>query len=140
MQRPEIDQRRFLMCTALKHNTRSLQQLCLPLRNLIGLNVKLLRQLCDRLVALDSCQRDLRFEYPSMIPAWSSWHDCLLISLPITWLMSGFESTYTAVRFFGATSSYLLARPARAVGVVAVVANGCVREDTRKYQARSYPQ
>ena len=37
-------------------------------------------------------------------PARSFWHDCLLIVLPLTWLKSGWKPTYSAVRFFGATS------------------------------------
>ncbi len=47
------------MHSALKHNTRSLQQLRLSLRNLIGVHIKLLGRLGERLVALDSRQRDL---------------------------------------------------------------------------------
>ena len=68
------------------------------------MDIKLLGQLSDRFVALDSRQRDFLFEYRRVIPARSSGHDCLLILLPITWLISGFESTYTAVRFSRATS------------------------------------
>ncbi len=70
----------------------------------IGVNIELLRQLRDCLVAFDRRQRDFRFEYRGVIPAGSSRHDCLLILVPTTWLISGLKSTYTAVRFSGTTS------------------------------------
>jgi len=48
-----VDRRRLLLPAALEHNACSLQQLVLPLRDLLRLNIELLRQLGDRIVALD---------------------------------------------------------------------------------------
>ena len=70
------------MPAGLEHNAGSIQQLCLPLCDLISVHIELLCQLRDCLVAFD----------------------CLLILSPITWLISGLESTYNAVRFLGSTS------------------------------------
>jgi hypothetical protein len=104
MQRLEVDRRQFPIHSATEHNTRSFLQLRLPLRDLVGMHIELLRQLGDRSVALDRRQRDFRLEYRRVIPAGSSWHNGRLIASPITWLISGSESTYNAVRFSGATS------------------------------------
>jgi hypothetical protein len=54
---------------AVEHNARSVQQLCLPLRNLIRMDIKMLRQLRNGLLSLDGRQRDFRFEYRCVIPA-----------------------------------------------------------------------
>ena len=45
--------RRLLVPAALEYNTRFFQKLSLLLCDLVGVNVELLRQLRDRLVALD---------------------------------------------------------------------------------------
>ena len=65
MQRLNID-RRFLGSAAVERLCRSLKQLILPLRDLIRVNVELLRELRNGSVALDRRQRDFRFEYRSV--------------------------------------------------------------------------
>jgi hypothetical protein len=56
---------------------RPLQQLRPSLRDLVGMNVKLsncLRQLGQRLVALQGRQRHLRFERPRVVPSLPACH------------------------------------------------------------------
>ncbi len=50
------------------------QKLRAPLRDLVGVNVELLRQLGQRPLALDGRQRHLRLEGRAVVPARSSGH------------------------------------------------------------------
>src|SRR5919107_3035551 len=50
------------------------EQLRLPLGDLVGVNVELLCQLGQRLVASDGGQSHLRLEGRCVVPAWSSCH------------------------------------------------------------------
>jgi translation initiation factor IF-2 len=59
-----------------EHADRSVEQLGLPLRDLVGVNVELLRQLSQCSIALDGSKRHLRLEGRCVVPARSSAH-CL---------------------------------------------------------------
>src|SRR3954466_8538795 len=76
MQRLHVDGWRGRVRSRLRteHPGRPLQELSLPGRDLVGMNVKLLRQLSQRLLALHGSQGHLRFESRRVIPAWSSAH------------------------------------------------------------------
>jgi hypothetical protein len=50
----------------------------LPLLDLVLMNIKFLRQLDQRLLALDRGNRRFRLECRPMVPAWSSSHGLLL--------------------------------------------------------------
>src|SRR4051812_10171941 len=50
------------------------EKLRLPLGDLVGMNVELLRQLGQRLLALDGGQSHLRLESRCVVPTWSSGH------------------------------------------------------------------
>jgi hypothetical protein len=50
------------------------EKLRFPLRDLVGMNVELLRQLGQRLFALDGSQSHLRLESRCVVPARSSGH------------------------------------------------------------------
>src|SRR3954447_11469400 len=57
-----------------EHPGSPLQELSLPGRDLVGMNVKLLRQLSQRLLAPYGSQGHLRFESRRVVPAWLSAH------------------------------------------------------------------
>src|SRR3954447_25513986 len=57
-----------------EHPGRPLQELSLPGRDLVGMNVKLLRQFGQRLLTPYGSQGHLRFESRRGVPAWSSTH------------------------------------------------------------------
>src|SRR4051812_21651066 len=57
-----------------EHPGSPLQELSLPSRNLVGMNIELLRQLSQRLLTLHGGQSHLRFESRRVVPAWSSAH------------------------------------------------------------------
>ena len=61
-----------------KHPGRALQQLIAPLLDLVRMNVEILRQLDQRLLALDRGHRHFRLECRTVIPAPSSRHGHLL--------------------------------------------------------------
>ncbi len=61
-----------------EHPSRAFKQLVAPLLDLVRMNVELLRQLDQRLLALDRSHRHLRFECRAVVPARSSRHDHLL--------------------------------------------------------------
>lgn len=61
-----------------KHARGALEQLGLPLRNLIGMDVELLGQLSQRLVALQRGHGDLRLKCRRVVPSWPS-HCCSFI-------------------------------------------------------------
>src|SRR4051812_34313796 len=74
MQRLHIDGRRSRFRLRTEHPGSALQELSLPGRDLVGMNVKLLRQLSQRLLAPYGSQGHLRFESRRVVPAWSSAH------------------------------------------------------------------
>src|SRR3954454_15671392 len=76
MQRLHIDGWRGRVRSRLRpqHPGRPLQELSLPGRDLVGMNVKLLRQLSQRLLAPYGSQGHLRFESRRVVPAGSSAH------------------------------------------------------------------
>jgi len=67
--------RRFRACRArAKHPRRTVEKLPLPTRDLVRMNVKLLRQLRQRLLALDRGQCHSRLEGRCVVPACPSRH------------------------------------------------------------------
>src|SRR3954466_8162534 len=74
MQRLHIDGRRSRFRLRPEHPGSPLQELSLPGRDLVGMNVKLLRQLSQRLLAPYGSQGHLRFESRRVVPAGSSAH------------------------------------------------------------------
>src|SRR4051812_47754722 len=74
MQRLHIDGRRSRFRLRTEHPGSPLQELSLPGRDLVGMNVKLLRQFGQRLLAPYGSQGHLRFESRRVVPAWSSAH------------------------------------------------------------------
>src|SRR5450830_120847 len=85
-----------------EHPGSPFKQLRFPLCDLIGMDVELLRQFCQRLIALDGGQSHLRLEYRCVVPARSSAHclSCSRSSSPL----SGRNSTYPAVQICRASS------------------------------------
>src|SRR3954462_10823164 len=74
MQRLHIDGRRSRFRLRTEHPGSALEELSLPGRDLVGMNVKLLRQLSRRLLAPYGSQGHLRLSSPRVVPAWSSAH------------------------------------------------------------------
>src|SRR4051794_31401331 len=76
MQRLHVDgwRGRFRSRLRTEHPGRPLQELSLPGRDLVGMNIELLRQLSQRLLALHGSQGHLRFESRRVVPAWLSAH------------------------------------------------------------------
>src|SRR4051812_23315615 len=76
MQRFHVDGWRGRVRSRLRpeHPGRPLQELSLPGRDLVGMNVKLLRQFGQRLLTPYGSQGHLRFESRRGVPAWSSAH------------------------------------------------------------------
>src|SRR3954449_12277481 len=76
MQRLHVDgwRGRFRSRLRPEHPGRPLQELSLPGRDLVGMNVKLLRQFGQRLLTPYGSQGHLRFESRRVVPAWSSAH------------------------------------------------------------------
>src|SRR3954468_17541161 len=76
MQRLHVDGWRGRVRSRLRaeHPGRPLQELSLPGRDLVGMNVKLLRQFGQRLLTPYGSQGHLRFESRRVVPAWSSAH------------------------------------------------------------------
>src|SRR5258706_3475835 len=77
-------------------------ELRLPRRNLIGVNIEMLRQLSQRSVAVDGGERHLGLEYRCVVPALSSAHrfSCSRPSSPL----SGRNSTYRPVQICESSS------------------------------------
>src|SRR5258707_8805315 len=77
-------------------------ELRLPRRNLIGVNIEMLRQLSQRSIALDGGERHLGLEYRCVVPALSSAHlfSCSRPSSPL----SGRNSTYRPVQICESSS------------------------------------
>src|SRR6202048_1205166 len=97
MQRLHIDGRRGRRHAPRSENSGSSPlQLRLPCRNLIGVDVEMLRQLSYRPVALDGGKRPLRLEGRCVVPARSSVHglSCSRRLSPL----SGRNSTYRPVQ------------------------------------------
>src|SRR5467141_3856593 len=97
MQRLHIDGRRGRRHAPRSENSGSSPlQLRLPCRNLIGVDVEMLRQLSYRPVALDGGKRHLRLEGRCVVPARSSVHglSCSRRLSPL----SGRNSTYRPVQ------------------------------------------
>ena len=63
------------LCRRQEDSCRRFQQLRLPLRDLVGVNIELLRQFCQCLVALQCGYRDFRLERGGVVPSRSS-HCC----------------------------------------------------------------
>jgi hypothetical protein len=57
-----------------KYSGSPLQKLCFPLRDLVDVHVELLRQLDQRLLALQGSQRHLCLECRAVVPAYSFRH------------------------------------------------------------------
>src|SRR3954451_8520227 len=76
MQRFHVDGWRGRVRSRLRaeHPGSPLQELSLPGRDLVGMNVKLLRQFGQRLLTPYGSQGHLRFESRRGVPAWSSAH------------------------------------------------------------------
>src|SRR4051795_127412 len=76
MQRFHVDGWRGRARSRLRaeHPSRPLQELSLPGRDLVGMNVKLLCQFGQRLLTPYGSQGHLRFESRRVVPAWSSAH------------------------------------------------------------------
>jgi hypothetical protein len=75
-----LDIRAAALCgLGAKGFTSSLKQLGLPLHDRIRVNVEALRKLGDGLIALDRCDRHLRFEGRRVVSAGTA-HDDLLLS------------------------------------------------------------
>ena len=66
----QINRRRPGLDSAAPENTgRAFEKLTLPLRDLIGVDIELLRQLGQRLLALDRRQCHFRLEARGVVPA-----------------------------------------------------------------------
>src|SRR4051794_38737086 len=74
MQRLHIDGRRSRFRLRTEHPGSPLQELSLPGRNLVGMNIELLGQFGQRLLTLHGSQSHLRLECRRMVPAWSFAH------------------------------------------------------------------
>ena len=80
MKRLQIDRRRPGLDFAMPENTgRAFEQLSLPMRDLVRMDIELLRQLGQRLLALDRGQSHLRLERRCVVPAGASSSSDLLI-------------------------------------------------------------
>src|SRR6202162_496154 len=84
---------------------RPSQKLRLPLRDLIGVNVELLRQLGQRLLALQSSQCHFRLECRAVVPARSFRHRLSPDPQP-SWPLSGRNSTHRPVQIRRASSHH----------------------------------
>src|SRR3954452_6472528 len=82
MKRLHVDGRRSRLRLRTEHPGSPLQELSLPGRNLVGMNIELLRQFGQRLLTPYGSQGHLRFECRRMVPAWSFAH-CLSCSAAI---------------------------------------------------------
>ena len=98
MQHRQIDCRSVTIGAAVrsKHPGCPVEQLPLPLGDLVGMNVELLSQLGQRLVASDGRQSHLRFEGG----VWFRRGRLVIVSpgLQPFWLLSGRNSTYPDVQ------------------------------------------
>src|SRR5215213_5398248 len=74
MQCLHIDGRRSRFRLRTEHPGSPVQELSLPGRNLVGMDIELLGQFGQRLLAPYGSQGHLRFESRRMVPAWSSAH------------------------------------------------------------------
>src|SRR3954454_24780735 len=76
MQRLHVDGWRGRVRSRLRpeHPGRPLQELSLPGRDLVGMNIELLRQFGQRLLPPYGSQGHLRFESRRVVPAWLSTH------------------------------------------------------------------
>src|SRR4051794_13468210 len=76
MQRLHVDGWRGRVRSRLRpeHPSRPLQELSLPGRDLVGMDIELLGQFSQRLLALHGGQSHLRFESRRVVPAGSSAH------------------------------------------------------------------
>src|SRR5215213_11250842 len=74
MQCLHIDGRRSRFRLRTEHPGSPVQELSLPSRNLVGMNIELLGQFGQCLLALHGSQGHLRFECWRMVPAGSSAH------------------------------------------------------------------
>src|SRR3954447_5336568 len=76
MEHRQVHRRSGLLaaCFGAKHPGCPVEKLRLPLSNLVGMNVELLSQLGQRLLALDGGQSHLRLESRCVVPTWSSCH------------------------------------------------------------------
>src|ERR1035441_3743230 len=103
MQRLYVDSGRGRRrATRAKHVRCPALKLSFPGRNLIGVDIKVLGQLCYRPVTLDGGKRHLRLEGRCVVPARSSVHglSCSRRSSPL----SGRNSTYRTVQISGTGS------------------------------------
>src|SRR5258705_2556392 len=80
-------------------------ELRLPRRNLIGVNIEMLRQVSQRSIDIDGGERHLGLEYRCVVPALSSAHrsSCSRPSSPL----SGRNSTYRPVQICESSSAFL---------------------------------
>src|SRR5690606_18135975 len=93
MQSLYIDGRlRIGLLGCAEHPGRALKQLIAPLLDLVRVDVEVLRQFDQGLLALDRRHRHFRLEWRTVIPAWSSCHG-LLLACSIMLLLRG-KSTH----------------------------------------------
>src|SRR5829696_9477087 len=74
MQRLHVDGRRSRPRLRTEHPGGPLQELSLPGRDLVGMNIELLGQFSQRLLTPYGSQSHLRLECRRMVPAWSFAH------------------------------------------------------------------
>src|SRR4051795_8603051 len=74
MKRLHVDGRRSRLRLRTEHPGSPLQELSLPGRNLVRMNIELLRQFGQRLLPPYGSQGHLRFESRRVVPAWLSAH------------------------------------------------------------------
>src|SRR4051794_27926020 len=76
MEHRQIHRRHLAVAATLraKQSGCPVEKLRLPLGDLVGVNVELLCQLGQRLLALDGGQSHLRLESRCVVPTWSSCH------------------------------------------------------------------
>ena len=76
MQRLQIDDRRRCFAPAMPEDPgRAFKKLALPLRDLVGVNIELLRLFGQRLFALQGGQGHLRLECRRVVPTRSFGHN-----------------------------------------------------------------
>src|ERR1019366_2752314 len=98
VQRLHIDRRLRRCCAFRAENASgSFQQLGPPGRDLVRMNVKLLRQLRQRLLALHGSQRHLRLECRAVVPAWSSAHVLSCHAAPLAAVRQNIHLSHCAV-------------------------------------------
>jgi len=91
--------RRLITATAIstKNPGSPLQQLRTPCRNLVGVNIKLLRQLGQRLLPLDRLQRFPCLERRAVVAAWSLAHIVSCHAAPLAAVRQKIHSSHCPI-------------------------------------------